>query len=120
MKNYSQLYQILQERGGLTLTFTGKEKITNFGYQVMVLDLFTVPAWRLNEARFEILMDILVASSVNAVEKNDIGFWYNEDDGLVYIDFSTQIYDFHEALAYGKANKQKAIYSWKTGESVNL
>lgn len=52
--------------------------------------------------------------------ENSIGTWFNDKDGLTYLDISRTTDDLAEAIAIGKANKELAIFDLAKLEDISL
>ena len=48
------------------------------------------------------------------------GWWYNEEEDLIYIDRCISINILSMAVFFGKNNKQIAIWDWAKSEEITL
>ena len=49
-----------------------------------------------------------------------LGAWYNSEDGKTYLDTSYRFETLEEAIAFGKANNQLAIFDLNTFTEIRL
>ena len=56
------------------------------------------------------------------LQKNNanLGAWYNSEDGKTYLDTSYRFETLEEAIAFGKANNQLAIFDLNTFTEIRL
>ena len=50
----------------------------------------------------------------------NLGAWYNTEDGKTYLDTSYRFETLEEAIAFGKANNQLAVFDLNTFTEVRL
>ena len=50
----------------------------------------------------------------------NLGAWYNSEDGKTYLDTSYRFETLEEAIAFGKANNQLAIFDLNTFTEIRL
>lgn len=105
--NAKQLKNAVKKNNGATLTSNGKRANIKTGFIVseekhgLIIGLREFYA--LTDKRLNALKD--KAQKLGAF----LGFWVNENK--VYIDFNKHISDKAQAIAYGKEQKQLAIWS---------
>jgi len=103
--NALKLYETVEAQGGATIN-GGKLQSYESGYQVATLQG--------REVQAEHLGTLLLL--IDTLELQNVGLWL--DAGTWYMDTDSQhIKDKEEAHALARANNQKAIYNWATGQS---
>ena len=128
MKNYNDLMTLIYTNGGATLTLDNDNaSLTQCfyedGYQVAYQrDSVILP---FNDVtpndiirHIEKLRLIVVNHFKEYKNIFDIGVWLN--NGMLYIDLSTNIQDLSIAKMIGNVEDQKALYNWSNGEDVTL
>ena len=94
--------------GGVTVA---NGEIVNYknGYQVCV------ESEEVKAKHLDTILDI-----VKNYKLKNYGIWFNEKDGLYYMDTNSIHVDAYlEAYDLAIANKQKAIFNWSTFESID-
>ena len=97
------------KNGGITVA---NGEIVNYssGYQVCVE---SEEVW---SKHLDTILDI-----VKNYKLKNYGIWFNESDGLYYMDTnSIHVDDYMEAYELALTNDQKAIFDWSTFESIML
>ena len=105
LMNALKFYEYAETHGGATIN-GGELKTYADGYQVATLEG--------REVQAEHLGTLLLL--IDTLQLQNVGLWL--DAGIWYMDTdSRHIKDKEEAHALARANNQKAVYNWATGQS---
>lgn len=114
MKN---LVNYILENGGATYNCVNGEFITS-GYMCAKQENECIISEKLEEHHLLSYMAKYTKDLQNA--NANLGAWYNTEDGKTYLDTSYRFETLEEAVAFGKANKQLAIFNLNTFEEIRL
>ncbi len=118
LENLQKLYLNILNEGGSTYDTKNDMFISN-GYAVSIHKEYEEVV---NIDDFTTLTILKYYEKNYKVFKNDpnayFGFWI--DGNKVYLDISNVYFDFNEAVALGKENKQLAIYDLSKNEDIRL
>lgn len=97
------------KNGGITVT-NGEIAEYENGYQVCI------NSEEITSKHLDTILDI-----VKHYKLLNYGIWFNENDGLYYMDTnSIHVDDFMEACDLAKAHNQKAIFNWSTFDDIRI
>lgn len=107
---------------GLTMNFKGQKVEHNSGYQVGVIDVLKVERFRIQPLTLDAVKRVISHLNFHAVGLDEsvynFGFWYNRENGFLYIDLSRHVSTKKEALALCKEYNQLAAYDWKNKKDL--
>lgn len=119
MKNYNSIKNYILKNGGITLDINTMENTNKKKGFSVSLEGYEVTSDNITEV-MQSIKDY--KKIIEKLENKNlfVGVWYNEDNGLYYIDISEVINEKRKALQTAKQNKQLAIYDLKKQESIYL
>lgn len=107
---------------GLTMNFKGQKVEYKSGYQVGIIDVLKIERFKIQPLTLDtvkIIMSHLNFHAVGLDEKTySFGFWYNKENGFLYIDLSRHVNSKKEALRLCKEYNQLAAYDWKNKKDL--
>ena len=114
MKN---LVNHIIENGGATYNLMGGQFITS-GYMCAKAENEMIIS---GELTYNHILGYMVKYAADLQKDNTcLGAWYNSEDGKTYLDTSYRFETLEEAIAFGKANNQLAIFDLNTFTEIRL
>lgn len=111
MKNVKKY---ILENGGITLDKDNAILQAKKGYMVSLYDTENTT----ND--IDKVIELII-NKQNTLKANEyVGVWFNELNGLYYVDTSVLVTDKDKAVKLAKENIQKAIYDLKNNDSIYL
>lgn len=109
--------------GGLTIDFTGQTVEHKSGYQVSTIDVLKIERFRIQPLTLDTVKRVMSHLNYHAHGLDTVynfGFWYNIENGFLYIDLSRHVDSKAAALALGKQYNQLAVYDWKNKSDLKV
>ena len=117
MANLKNLVKHILETGGITYNIN-KEGLTTTGFICAKAENECIISGKLEVTH---LQDYITKYSEDLKEGNaNLGAWFNAEDGKTYLDTSYRFDTLEEAVAFGKANNQLAIFDLNTFKEIRL
>lgn len=117
MANLKNLVKHILETGGITYNIN-KKGLTTTGFICAKAENECIISEKLEVAH---LQEYIAKYSEDLKEGNaNLGAWFNTEDGKTYLDTSYRFDTLEEAVAFGKANNQLAIFDLNTFKEIRL
>ena len=117
MVNMKNLVNHIIENGGATYNLMGGQFITS-GYMCAKAENEMIIS---EELTCNHILGYMARYAADLQKDNaNLGAWYNSEDGKTYLDTSYRFETLEEAIAFGKANNQLAIFDLNTSTEIRL
>ena len=117
MVNMKNLVNHIIENGGATYNLMEGQFITS-GYMCAKAENEMIIS---EELTCNHILGYMAKYAVDLQKANaNLGAWYNTEDGKTYLDTSYRFETLEEAIAFGKANNQLAIFDLNTFTEIRL
>ena len=117
MVNMKNLVNHIIKNGGATYNLMGGKFITS-GYMCAKAENEMIIS---EELTCNHILGYMARYAADLQKDNaNLGAWYNSEDGKTYLDTSYRFETLEEAIAFGKANNQLAIFDLNTFTEIRL
>lgn len=117
MVNMKNLVNHIIKNGGATYNLMGGQFITS-GYMCAKAENEMIIS---EELTYNHILGYMARYAADLQKDNaNLGAWYNSEDGKTYLDTSYRFETLEEAVAFGKANNQLAIFDLNTFTEIRL
>ena len=117
MVNMKNLVNHIIKNGGATYNLMGGQFITS-GYMCAKAENEMIIS---EELTCNHILGYMARYAADLQKDNaNLGAWYNSEDGKTYLDTSYRFETLEEAIAFGKANNQLAIFDLNTFTEIRL